>query len=168
MTRGGGARLPCSPSPTLTSLPRRAHESPWGRAGVGGAQVASGGHSRTFPRGGQPADLGLCLLLPESLCFPEPPSSLGEGEEARRLPKWLLPLLGGGQRGGREGEGCRAAPPPPRLALLPGADRCERRSVGRTPADGGGGRPCTHAGARGTEEPRAVLARPGSGGERER
>lgn len=139
MTRGGGARLPCSPSPTLTSLPRRAHESPWGRGGVGEAQVASGGQPLTFPRGDQPADLGLCLLLPESLWFPEPPSSLEEGEGARRLPKWLLPLLGGGQRGGREGEGCRAAPPPPWLALLPGADRCEGRSVGRTPADGGGG-----------------------------
>lgn len=152
MTRGGGARLPCSPSPTLTSLPRRTHESPWGRGGVGGR--SSGGLWRAaldFSREGhQLLQLTLsCLLLPQPLWSPEPPSSLGEGERARRFPKWLLPLLGGGQRGGREGEGCRAALPPPRLALLPGADRYERRSVGRTPADGGRGRPCAHAGAGG-------------------
>lgn len=70
----------------------------------------------------------------------------GGEEGARPLPKWLLPLLGGVRHRG-EGREEAAAPPPPRLALLPGADRWKRRSVGRTPARGGGGRRLAHAGA---------------------
>lgn len=167
MARGGGARLPCSPSPTLTPLPRRAHESLWGRGGVGGAQVASGGQPLTFPRGDQPADLGLCLLLPESLWFPEPPSSRGRGggETAPKMapaPPRRRPARGKG------GEGCSAAPPPPRLALLPGADRCEALRGEDAGRWGRGASVHPRGGEGGTEDPRAAPARPGSGGGRER